>query len=431
MGARISALAVLIAVAAAVIVIVSGSGSSHDLIATFDSATNLVSGARVSAGGQQVGSVGSVKLENGLAAVQLNITDKRVWPLRQGTHAEIRWGGTVSYSNRYVELLPGPAKDPVLPSGSRLPTSDTVTPVEFDQLFNVFSAPARKSLGDLAGNGASSFGSRAGEIKSGLNESGPALNSVAGVLNDLGADPNALETLVGTGASAAQALRDQQSQLVGLVSNAASIFNTIADRADQTEQTLSKLPPALSSAQDTLARLDPSLTKLNTVVSDIKPGAVKLRDLAAPLGQAITTLGTVAPELNGTLADVQKDAPQITSLLNTAKPVIASATPALNSLEPMAACVLPYAPEIAGFISTWQSMGSYYDAVGHYARVLGQVFPFIDDDPSTPAKLVSGIANLGYALIRPPGYGADQTWLQPQCGAGASAIDPADDPEPG
>ncbi len=429
-GRAVPLAALVVAVVAVVLVLVSGSSSSHDLIATFDSATNLVPGARVTAGGVQVGSVQSVKLENGLAAVQIDITNAHMWPLHQGTQAEIRWGGTVSYSNRYVELMPGPAADPALANGARLPTSDTVTPVEFDQLFNVFSAPARASLGSLADNGASTFGNRSSEIKQGLSESPGALSSISNVLYDLGEDPGALETLVGTGASTADALRSEEPQLVGLVNNAASVFQTIADKAQQTQDTLSQLPPALSSANATLQKLDPSLTKLNTIVNEISPGALRLKQLAAPLSQAISTLGTVAPELDDTLQTVQKSGPAVTSLLSTARPVIADATPTLAKFEPMAACILPYGPEIAGFISTWDSMGSFYDGVGHYARVIAQVFPFIDDETASPATLVKSIQNLGYALIRPPGYGAGQSWYQPQCGVGTSAVTAADDPEP-
>jgi phospholipid/cholesterol/gamma-HCH transport system substrate-binding protein len=429
MTTKVSAVGVLVAVVVVVALLIGRSGSSHEIVATFESATNLVPGARVTAGGAQVGSVNSIKLQNGLAAVTLNISDPHIWPLHQGTEAEIRWGGTVSYSNRYVELLPGPASDPPLRDDARLATADTVTPVEFDQLFNVFSAPARQSLGDLIGNAAHTFENRAQALHTGLTTAGPAVESVANVLEGLGEDPQALETLVGTGATTASTLRAEQPKLLGLVDAAAATFSEIADHAATTKLTLASLPPALSGARTALDRLNPTLTSLGTLVSEISPGAASLRALADPLSKAITTLGTVAPQLNQTLASVQTGAPGISALLRTAKPVLAAAKPALERLTPMVACVLPYGPELAGFITTWESMGSYYNASGHEARVVAQAFPFPNDSPLTPSQLVKTFPNLGYALVHPPGYAAGQTWLQPQCGTGSSALDPADDPE--
>jgi phospholipid/cholesterol/gamma-HCH transport system substrate-binding protein len=423
--------AALVLVALVIAVVVSGSGSSHELDATFLSATNLVSGARVNAGGVPVGTVDSMSLHDGVADVRLRITDDRVWPLPTGTKAEIRWGGTVSYSSRYVELLPGPQGNPPLADGARLPTADTVTPVEFDQLFNVFNGAGRAGLASVVDNGAATFGTRASALHAGLAAAPPALDQINGVLRALGEDPAALQTLVATGAQTAQALRSRQHELVDLVNGAAATFRTIATNARTTQSMLTKLPGGLETARQMLARLDPTLSSLGGLVGDIRPGAAELNRLASPLRSAIVTLGSVAPALGATLATVQRHAPGIANLLDSARPVLSKLAPALTQLAPMAACVRPYSPEIAGFFSTWDSMASYYDANSHYPRVVPQVFPFPNEATLPPSQLVKLIPNLGYSLIRPPGYSAGQTWLQPQCGADTAGLDPAQDPEAG
>ncbi|HET9074185.1 MAG TPA: MlaD family protein [Solirubrobacteraceae bacterium] len=421
---------VVLAVAAIVVVPkLTTSSSDHMIVADFQSATNLVSGANVTAGGVTVGSVGPIQLKGGIASVQLNITTPGIWPLHQGTRAEIRWGGAVSYANRYVELLPGPAGDPLLHDGATLPTQDTITPVEFDQVFNIFNAPTRQALGALSDNGASTFGGRAAAIGSGLAASAPALSSIQGVLQQLGEDPRALETLIAAGATTAAALRAQQPQLTSLVSDAANTFATIGNNAAATQASLAKLAPALDSAQTTLHRLDPTLTRLNTLVGQIRPGAVALRQLASPLNGALVELRTVAPELDSTLADLQGGAPKITTLLDTARPVLTSARTSLHGLAPIAACLLPYGPEIGGFIETWDSFLSNYNAAGHYARALFQAFPATNDQTRTPAQLVAGNPGLGYALIRPPGFGAGSSNFQPACGDTSAGLTASLDPE--
>jgi phospholipid/cholesterol/gamma-HCH transport system substrate-binding protein len=428
-------LVALVLIGVATLVVVHETGHKkpgHTIVANFESATNLVSGANVTAGGATIGSVGSIKLVNGIAQVQLHIKNPEIWPLHQGTNAEIRWGGTLSYSNRYVEILPGPAKDPILRNGALLPTQDTVTPVEFDQLFNVFSAPARASLGRLVVTGASTFEGKAKALHNGITAAAPALTSVSGVLQQLGEDPYALETLVSAGASTATALHEEQPQLDSLVANAADTFTTISDNARATQATLRQLAPALDSADTALDRLSPTLTKLNGLVVEIKPGTVRLKALAAPLDSALTELTTVAPQLNSTLVDVQRGAPNITTLLDTAKPVLATARTTLKQTAPILGCVRPYAPEFGGFVETWDSFLSGYNSAGHYARALFQAFPATNDSTETPADLVASDKSIGYALIRPPGYDADNsssTWLQPQCGAGQNGLTAADDPE--
>ena len=59
--------------------------------------------------------------EGRLARVELTIGDE-AWPLTQGTKMILRWGGTVSYANRYIALFPGPAGAPALADGADFPT---------------------------------------------------------------------------------------------------------------------------------------------------------------------------------------------------------------------------------------------------------------------------------------------------------------------
>jgi ABC-type transporter Mla subunit MlaD len=180
-----------------------------------------------------------------------------------------------------------------------------------------------------------------------------------------------------------------------------------------------------------LAGLDPTLTRLDGLVTTIRPGARQLNALATPLSAAIGTLGHVAPQLNTTLATVQQHAGVLTSLLADAKPTLTRLRPALDQITPIAACLAPYAPELGGFIETWQSFTSYYDANMHYARAEPQLFPFPNETPLTPSAIAKTIPNVGYALIRPPGYSAGHTRYDDQCGAGTSGLNAALDPERG
>src|SRR5260370_42336363 len=94
------------------------SGSSPTVTVFVPEATGLVTSQRISDGAQDIGDVSAITpVDSGRAArLTLEITNPALWPLRSSTHVEIRLGGTVSFSNRYLLLTPG-RTGPFVPNG--------------------------------------------------------------------------------------------------------------------------------------------------------------------------------------------------------------------------------------------------------------------------------------------------------------------------
>src|ERR1700736_2377939 len=106
--ARLAALAALGIAALAVLLVLITARSTYVLHAEFTDAGQLVRGDLVTIAGHQVGSVGAIKLsDDGLADIELNISDSSITPVRQGTIATIGQLSLTGVANRFVGLTLG------------------------------------------------------------------------------------------------------------------------------------------------------------------------------------------------------------------------------------------------------------------------------------------------------------------------------------
>jgi phospholipid/cholesterol/gamma-HCH transport system substrate-binding protein len=321
---------------------------------------------------------------------------------------------------------------PTLPDDALLPEADTITPVEFDQVFSTFGPATRKNLAGTISGGARVLAGHGPDIARDLALGSTGMQQTAGLLGDLGTDPTALSTLLTAGAQTVAALNARDPELQGLVTNAADTFSVFADNATAVQASLDRLPATLLSGRQTLAHLDRSLVGLSGLVSDVRPGAAGLRVTAPLLTQALKRIVRVAPLAISTLSAGTRDAPAITSLFEAALPFVPRLGQALGRLAPMVGCLRPYAPEFAGFSSTWAGLGSYYDSIGHFGRSNLIQMPVSPGTTVTSAQAIAAShGSLSYAMPRPPGLNVGQPWFQPQCGAGPDALNPVDDPEAG
>jgi virulence factor Mce-like protein len=417
--------AAVIAVAA---VLVLGASAGHRLRAVFQSALQVYPGEQVRIAGRTVGSVSAVSLDSGLAVVAMQITAGS-WPLHHGTTAELRFGSAAGYATRFVELRAGPSSAPALPDDGVLPLAQTTTPVEFDQVFNTFSAPTRANLAGTLDNASAVLARHSGDVTTALGQAG-AVQDLADLQHDLGADPYALSALVDHAAGAVHALAARDAELPSLAGSAATTFAALAVNATAQRDALERLPATLTAARGTLSHLDRSLTGLSALVVDLRPGAAGLRRVAPILRGTLTTLLHVAPAATDTLRTGTTTLPALGRFLATTTQFVPGATRALSGTNPMLACLRPYTPEIAGFASTWMGFTGNYDGAGHYARILVQESPLI---PGTSLNSVQATSlptgGLHYAMPRPPGLNVGQPWFLPQCGAGPNSLNPNADPE--
>jgi hypothetical protein len=315
-----------------------------------------------------------------------------------------------------------------------LTTADTVTPVEFDQMFNTFDAPTRRDLGGLIENAANTLDGRGGALARALGDGSTGVQRLADMMGELGSDRYALGTLVQAGARTAGALRRRDGALGDLVDHLATTTDALARHAHAQQAALDRFPGALGSGRRLMRRLDTSLVGLQGLTDDLRPGARGLRAIAPAVRRTTAALYAVAPMATTTLNAGAGAAPDIDRLLRAGAPFMPRLASVLGGLGPMMACLRPYGPEMAGFLSTWLGSVGVGDVPTPYARILVTQPPAGMDagtQMSSRQLVDEHRGRLSYAMPRPPGLNAGQPWFLPQCGAGRDAVDPAKDPETG
>lgn len=406
--------------------------TSHDVRAVFDYAPNLFSGLDVRVDGLDAGKIKKVEQVDDKAVVTLGIHEDRFWPLRQGTTATLRFGTTIGNATRIIDLDPGPSSARAIPNHGVIDNARTNEATEFDEVFDTLDAKTRESLqGTLKGTG-DTFGPRAKQLGSGLQASAPGLRAVGGLATDLARDQVALSALVANTARVTSTLAARREAISGLVSVASATFDAFARNTAGIKGSLERFPPAVREARTTLAHLDGTVDRLDALTADLRPGAAQLGGLSRELRPALASLRETVPSAVATFRTARTAAPHVTKLLRQAVPFSTPAAPALTELAPIMSCIRPYAPEIAGLLSTWSSFTKNYDGIGHLARLWGNFGPTsLTSTPPVDTEAFTKATGQGYALVRPPGYNAGKPWFLPECGAGPEGVDPAKDPEDG
>lgn len=430
--AAVAATAALVAIAVAILVASGGSRPTHALSVVVDEATNVVAGQYVRAGGTKVGEITRLEPVDGGRAARIDMRiDDDAWPLPTGSRMTLRWGGTVNYSNRYVDLVRGPAGGAPMATDGRLPAASFTTPVEFDGLLRAFDAPLRRDVRGLLQTGGRTLRVTKPALRRALDESPRAVQQAALVLRDLDAERYSLRTLVRASDDVLGAVQRARPGLKTLLGGAAGTFDAIAAQSASLQDALQRAPGMLTTTRATLARADETLDLASTVTRRLAPGVSQLRRVAAPLNDTLRTVRRVGPDAERTLASVRDATPDVNPLLDQVRHL----SPQLESIGRQAVdnlkCIRPYAPSIASFFSNWGDYFSLDD--GRDKLIRAQVQNFLPaatnanvHNSGQAAKLFPG---LKYGFPRPPGTNAGQPWFLPECGAGRDALDPAKDPE--
>ena len=311
----------------------------YTVTAYFLSAEGLTQENDVVINGARVGKVVSVGIapddgpNQGGARVVMEIGGGSA-PLHRGARATIRSKGLLG--NPFVELTAGPSSGEVIASGGTLPLQDTASPVDLDQVMDLFDPQTRARIQTLT------------------RESGTALQ-------DRGSDLNTF-----------------LSALPRIVEDTSVVSDKIAHQ----DQQLSALDVEFDRIAQMMASEDQAFRR------DIANGASLLdltaaheAQLKAELVYADRALGELAGGLKGHERDLNQMLKQLPALLDALQKLSDHSATSLAILNPCMA-------DIVQTLAEMRSATSYRDANGNLLRVHPYVFS--GTEPVNPARIACG-----------------------------------------
>ena len=275
-----------------------GSSDTHTVTARFTDADGLVAGNEVRVAGVPAGTVQSITVGGDpstgpYAEVVLSI-DAAHWPLHQGTRIAVRPQGVLS--NVFVDLTPGAQGAPAIPAGHLFGTNATTSPVNLDQLTDVFNGDTRTAIRTQLQEGVIALGGTgASDLNAVIAQLDPLTNALLPITNVLAQRSPELDRLNAEFDTITTKLASENKALSGLVANGNVLLTALAAKQHELQGTLDHAAGALGSLDAGLQGEQGNLAS----IFQKGPGTLdRLEQTAAVLAPLINAVDPHIPHLD-------------------------------------------------------------------------------------------------------------------------------------
>jgi phospholipid/cholesterol/gamma-HCH transport system substrate-binding protein len=375
---------------------VGGSGGGYEIRGMFDNAGFLVPGEEVRVAGATVGSVASVGVtmpdepvhrngsaDPGKAVVVMKITDPGFQDFRRDASCLIRPASLLG--EKYVDCKPTQPRDPAsapppllktIPSGERgagqrfLPLENNGKEVDLDLVNNIMREPYAERFRLILNDLGAGLAARGPALRAIIRRADPALRQTDRVLAVLVQQKRALGRLAVDSDRILAPLARQRQRVSGFIDNANTTAAAAAERSQDLDATLQRLPGALHELRLTMGKLRGFSQATTPVLAELRAGA-------PAIARATRALGPFAHAATPALVSLGNASQQ------SQQPIVAS-DPILRAVRDLATRAAPGAGSLNRLLSSLRRTGGYrrlmsfifntagsingYDKYGHFLR---------------------------------------------------------------
>ena len=340
------------------------------------SGSNLVKGNEVREGGFRVGvitDIAPLTLPNGNAGAEVDVKlDKAVGEVPADSTVTVRPRSALGL--KYLELDRGKS-DKDLSDGDTIDVKQTVVPVQFDEIFQMFDTPTRiASQNNLTGFG-NAFAGRGVAINETISELPRLFGLLAPVMSNLSDSQTNLRRFFNELGDAARVIAPIADVQVAGLSAAADTFEAISRDPEALKETISKSPPTLADGTVALREQRPFLEDTVAFSRDLRATARDLR-LGLPTINSALEVGTPVVRRTASLnGELQKTMRSLQDLVEAPGTNIAlrGLTATTDTLNPQLRYLGPYVTVCNYWNYFWTFVAEHFsenDPTGQSQRAL-------------------------------------------------------------
>ena len=333
----------------------------YTVYAIFDEAAAISpgNGQEVRIAGVPVGDIRAASVtEEGRARLELRID----------TEHEIHSDATVvlrpksPLNDMYVEVNPGTPDAAALQDGDTLPVSQSVSPVQVDEVLAHLDENAQAALSTLLSESDTALARAPRTVPQGLEASRELLTELEPVLTQLELRRDNLARLVSSLADVSAAAGTNDERLQRMATSLSATLETVSGRRESLDDTLAQLPGlstelrATSSSVTTLAaQLDPTLKNVHRASAELPDALARFRESVDQLDGFVDRARPVVDLAGPVVGDLRAATPYLRGVTGDLRPVTAD-------LRPMTEMAVPYLDDLAAFVYNTNSVASLRDA---------------------------------------------------------------------
>ena len=272
-------------------------------------------GQTVRVAGVEIGQIGKVEVDDGIAVVELEIEKEHEDVIREDATALLR--PRTGLKDMLVEVDPGRGR--VMPAGGRIESESSAPDVNSDEVLSSLDGDTRPYLKLLISGAGKGLRGRGNDLSETLKQLEPLHRDLARVSRGLANRRQALRRLINRYGLLMDELGRHPSELRRLVSASRDVFDALAGEEQNISETVARLPGTLRQTNRTLVRVDRMADVLRPALQALRP----------PIRRLDGANRAVRPFLRESTPIVRN---QIRPYVRAAKPYVDDLAPAAGDL---------------------------------------------------------------------------------------------------
>jgi phospholipid/cholesterol/gamma-HCH transport system substrate-binding protein len=233
-------------------------------------------GQSVRIAGVEVGKIGAVDIQDGLAVVRMDIYPQFADRIHTDSTALLR--PRTGLKDMFIELDPGTGKEPVMQAGGTVQVQNSSPDVDPDEILATLDTDTRAYLQLLVNGAGGGLKNHGNDLREVLKRFSPLHQDVKRVSSALAARRDSLAHLVHNYSVLVTALGDSDDDLERLVSAGNKAFAALGSQDANISNAVALLPGALEQTQATLRKVDTLGDELGPTLSSLRPALASLDD---------------------------------------------------------------------------------------------------------------------------------------------------------